>query len=225
MPAGEARRLAYKPGDKPNNSRPIPDEGDYDFSLAKIGKKGLKGWKTKPGKFPNRMLFFTVHGAEGPDGKDMEVPVWISPNPKVWFKVIELLAAYNYDGELDIQPPKNEKDLVAIKAACEELDVMLESLLDGEKTVRGSIAHEEYQNKPTARVTFSVPEDSEETEDSSDEEETEEAEAEDDGEDEDLSDDSDEETDDEEEKPRSKVKQGPASKAKVGKPPLKKSKR
>jgi len=133
---GEARTLGYTPGQRPTRGLPAPD-GDYSCTLKFKGKEGDAGWKSKPGKFPNRAVTWNIQGTEDEvTGDEKTVTTFISLSNKVLKQVTELayasgyphafeLARYSKPGDPGVQEMKTVVD--AILSFIEENGVVMKA--------------------------------------------------------------------------------------------------
>lgn len=157
MPAGEAKRLSYRPGEKRPESAPV-EEGDHQFMLADFGKPGMKGWKAgKPGKFPYRMLKWIVIGTEDEvTGNEKTIRDVCSASPKAFFRVHDLASGCAYPNEMDLPHPTkpNSREVQDVLTGIDEL---LSYIKDNKIVMNGTIAHEEYKGRDQARIVSWLP--------------------------------------------------------------------
>lgn len=153
MPAGEVRRLQFKPGEPRQESSTL-DVGDYKFQLLEYGKPGLAGWKiSKPGKFPNRRLKFTVLDTEDEvTGSEKTMTDFASASPKAFFRIYDLALAAGYQEEIDVPLPTAPGD-AAVREVCSAIDKVLAYIKDNNIVLNGHVDHEEYKGRQQARIT------------------------------------------------------------------------
>lgn len=154
MPAGEARRLTYKPGMERPRDTPM-EPGTYQFTLKDYGKPGIKGWK--PGnppnkKFPFRMIRWEAVGVEDEStGNPKSVRDVASASPKAFFRIFDIAAAAGYEEEIDLEEAPSPTSPLTRKA-CEAIDKLLAYIKDNGIVMTGVVAEEEYKGRPQARI-------------------------------------------------------------------------
>lgn len=154
---GEAQGLTYKPGEKLPESLPVP-EGEYQLVLRKMGKPGPAGWKTKPGKFPNRMLVFEHVDPEHEDevtGGPKQCIEFVSLSVKGpgLLRVLQLAAAGQYPEELTLTPgPDTGFSHPSVNANAEAIDQLLQWLMDNEVVLNAKLKIEEFNGRESNKV-------------------------------------------------------------------------
>lgn len=158
---GEAvQTLEYTPGERLAESKP-PDEGPATLMLgANKNLAGVgKGWKAKPGKYPNRLLWFKVLDTEDEvSGKEKEVRELISLSPGALRRgAMHLAQASQYPLKLTLGPA-NTPNHPSVRANAVAIDRMLFSIKEQELVLRGEIYHEEYNGAIQGNVKWLPPE-------------------------------------------------------------------
>lgn len=154
---GEAQGLTYKPGEKLPESLPVPD-GEYQLVLRKMGKAGPAGWKTKPGKFPNRMLVLEHVDPEHEDevtGGPKQVIEFASLSPKGpgLLRMLQLAAAGQYPEELTlVSGPDTAFAHPSVNANAEAIDGLLQWLMDNEVVLNVKLKTEEFNGRESNKV-------------------------------------------------------------------------
>lgn len=158
---GEAvQTLEYTPGERLAESKP-PDEGPATLQLGQ--NKNLagigKGWKAKPGKYPNRLLWFKVLDTEDEiSGKEKEVRELISLSPGALRRgCMRLAQAAQYPLKLQLGPDKTPNH-PTVRANAMAIDKMLMHIKENELVLRGEIYHEEYNGEMQGNVKWLPPE-------------------------------------------------------------------
>lgn len=158
---GEAvTTLEYTPGERLAESRP-PDEGPATLQLGQ--NKNLagigKGWKAKPGKYPNRLLWFKVLDTEDEiSGKEKEVRELISLSPGALRRgCMRLAQAAQYPLKIQLGPDKTPNH-PTVRANAIAIDKMLMHIRENELTLRGEIYHEEWNGEMQGNVKWLPPE-------------------------------------------------------------------
>lgn len=148
---GEAQSLSYKPGEPLPEAIPA-EEGKYTLSLKTMGKEGLKGWRAKPKKFPNRFTVWTIEGTEDEvTGEEKEVREYISLSPRILRRVLQLAHAAEYPEELDLKVCGKPTDPL-LREVCGEVDKLLEYIIENGVKVRASLGIEEFNGEQSNRI-------------------------------------------------------------------------
>lgn len=174
---GSAARVQYQPGQKREpRFKEIP-EGVYKFTLKDIGKPGLAGWRKGKGpkKFPNRMVRWQTVGCEDETtGKEMTTVDFVSASPGAAFRVEDLVYASQYPDALDAELPSTPQESAAVRAWCEQIDLILNHIIDNEIVLTGRVEQEEFKGRARAHIVAWLSED-DEAEDAANEEAEDEA--------------------------------------------------
>lgn len=185
---GEVTVLSYKKGEALPGFTPI-DEGTYSFTLKNAGKPFPKGWKVKPGKFPNKRVVWEALDTEDEKGGNKTTGETISLSPGA-LPIGPIRLAYAAQHDLTLkQGPKNKPNHPSVRENAQAIDEMLQSIKKEELTLRGDVTHEDWNGQKMARIRWLPPEEvdedkadeDEEVDEESDEEETDEDESDDEG--------------------------------------------
>lgn len=158
---GEVQTLEYVPGERLAESKP-PDEGPATLTLAE-NKKAIagigKGWKAKPGKYPNKLLWFKVLDTEDEvSGKEKEVRELISLSPGALRRgCMKLAQASQYPLKIQLGPDKTPNH-PTVRSNAIAIDKMLQHIKENELVLRGEIFHEEYNGEMQGNVKWLPPE-------------------------------------------------------------------